>query len=825
MNKPLPLILLLGALTGCGHTAPLTLVQNGQPNATIVVQHDAPAQIADAAVELQEYITKISGVQLPLKTDGKEVPGINLNIGKTEATRDSDFPDATLNPETYVIRQREDDLYFTGNYPSPTAFAVYAFLQDQLGVRWFAPGEDWEFVPQNTSGTLATEVESIVRTPEFSPRLWTGHYWTDDWVKWNVRNRTWQSERVLRRQFQNKIYTIFPPSKYAKEHPEYYPLTAGKRWIPADDKNERWWPCIGNPEVQRLTIEHIRQHFDQNPNADSFSLGMDDIHHRCSCSLCQQLDANPGYSNRYYKFVNIVAKEIKKTHPDKYIGVLIYHIVRSLPSEVPKLEDNVFGYITQNSANWFNPATRKADQDLTREWAKRVKHLSRYDYMGLSSFTPRFYPHLLDEAIKFDKALGLEGMYSETYTFLPHTAPMLWCLAQLQWNAQQNVDVLLEDFYNKMYPSTHQQMKSYFNLLEKSWSTGRHPRFGSRSSWVHRDVVRQAVSISAADTRTGQKLLDAAYDAATTPIEKRRIDVARQGLKSASYVILGYDLAQHLAAFSPQNAQQAEAGLKLVRRFSALVHERNVYWTQAREQQNLFGENLRGLDTRGDFLFNTRNLQTSISQLDAPAQNGITRIAQWYHQNQPERAVQITNELLGLLPPGKTVDILETLNRLVTQPPASLTQNGNMEDLQTEKPTGVPVNWKTWSNQKGAQYSIVPGHNAGNGTQVLAPLTGKAIVQQSVPVLAGKQYVAIVWVKPASQEDATHTAFTLRLRTEKDWFTGKTALQATSAKRGDWQRLLLWITIPKGATSVAIQLSTANGASAVFDDAALYEVH
>src|SRR5690606_30335281 len=81
------------------YAGPLTLVEDGKPNATIVIEANAPAPIKVAGADLQKYIQKISGVQLPLKTDGKTVDGITLNIGKTDSATAADLPDAALNPE------------------------------------------------------------------------------------------------------------------------------------------------------------------------------------------------------------------------------------------------------------------------------------------------------------------------------------------------------------------------------------------------------------------------------------------------------------------------------------------------------------------------------------------------------------------------------------------------------------------------------------------------------------------------------------------------------------------------------------------------------
>ena len=233
-------VLAAAGVTLPAYAAPLTLVKDGQPNATIVVEADASDNVKAAANDLQKYLQKISGVQLPLKTDGVAVEGITLNVGKTQAAVAADLPDEKLNIESYAIRQREDDIYFAGRLPSPTAFAVYSFLQDNLGVRWFAPGDEWEYVPQSNTGNLTVDVKDVVSTPKTSPRIWSGHYWTSAWRAWMLRNKvTWGERRdefVPHRNFQNNIYRIFPPSKYAQAHPEYYTLVKGKRYIPKDDK-------------------------------------------------------------------------------------------------------------------------------------------------------------------------------------------------------------------------------------------------------------------------------------------------------------------------------------------------------------------------------------------------------------------------------------------------------------------------------------------------------------------------------------------------------------------------------------------------------------
>ena len=133
----------------------------------------------------------------------------------------------------------------------------------------------------------------------------------------------------------------------------------------------------------------------------------------------------------------------------------------------------------------------------------------------MGTFCPRVYPHTMAEQVKFDKSLGLEGMYTEVYTFLPHTAPMIWAFAKLQWDHTLDIDALLWDFYSKMYGDAAPRMKQYFDLLERSWGE---PREGRRG-WVHRNIVNQALSVSPQAVDAGFGLL--AKAAAATPTPRR----------------------------------------------------------------------------------------------------------------------------------------------------------------------------------------------------------------------------------------------------------------------------------------------------------------
>lgn len=827
---------LLTLVPGIAIADTLTLVKDRSAQATIVVEEKADEKLMQAALDLQFYIREISGAELPLKKDGIAAPGTNLHIGRTRGAQTDDAPGKDAGLEAFAVRLRDGDLYFRGKQNFPTAFAVYAFIEKHLGVRWFAPGDDWTYIPPKGSRpTLQVEIDDSITDPDFSPRVWSSHDFNADWNLWNLRNKTLQSEVVSKRNFQNNIYRVFPASKYAKTHPEYYPLINGKRQVPADDKPSRMFPCFGNPEVQQVTVEYIRGYFDRYPTQDSFSLGIDDVGSFCQCSLCRAMDTRPddyekrNFSNRYYSFVNIIAREVKKTHPDKFIGTLIYNVVQHLPENVPQMEDNVFGFMTQRSALWFKPEIKAHEQKMTLEWARRMKLLSRYDYFGMSTLAPRFYPHLMDEAIKLDKSLGFKGMYGEIYTFLPQTAPMIWSLAQLQWDADHNIDTLLDEFYEKMFGNAAPSVKRYFALMEESWMVNR----PGRNGWVWRNLKHQALSISPEAAIEGEKLLSQALLQTQDPLERKRIDIILAGLQYGAFVVKEYDLAAKIAEAPLKNERDAFAMKEQVIRFGQLISEREKFWRAAEQRDDLLGANIEGL--KGSW---QRSFFTNASPLELPVIRDIIRLTDWFSRHHPEHEKN-QQEILGAYPKSEVRLAVESWLYVQSHNPPSLLSNGDFENLgaNSAKPEGVdwitagaPRGWNFWSRYGAGGLKYVPGRESDNAIQIASSKTASAVsgslanLLRNVPGNAGETFFVIAWVKLNSIEDAEKVSLRIRTRQGSSGH-GDIGLgsQVTAAQTTQWQPLIASVTIPERATFMTLVLNVGE-ATVIFDDVALYKI-
>ena len=135
------------------------LVENGQPRAAIVIP-EAPSKVVQyAAEELKHHIRLITGCELPLVSENKRTQGIDkfIRLGDPGAKARWGIDVEKLPINSTVRKVTDDTVYLFGldgdgtpplndSTPMGTLFAVYDFLNTQLGVRWLWPGESGTYV-------------------------------------------------------------------------------------------------------------------------------------------------------------------------------------------------------------------------------------------------------------------------------------------------------------------------------------------------------------------------------------------------------------------------------------------------------------------------------------------------------------------------------------------------------------------------------------------------------------------------------------------------------------------------------------------------------
>jgi hypothetical protein len=170
---------------------PMTLVENGEANYSILLAEKPTPQDKKAAEGLQHWVAEITGTSLEVTS--KQAPGKNyLSLGETTlAMISSQAP--TLREEGYLIERLGPNLLLRGGSTRGIINAVYAVLEEDLGCRWYAG--DGATLPHTKTLTLNV----VPRT--FVPKLRV----RDPYFKvafdatWSLRNRTNAQEATVPR--------------------------------------------------------------------------------------------------------------------------------------------------------------------------------------------------------------------------------------------------------------------------------------------------------------------------------------------------------------------------------------------------------------------------------------------------------------------------------------------------------------------------------------------------------------------------------------------------------------------------------------------------
>ncbi len=555
--------LVLDALTfGSAATGEMVIVQDGQPRATIVVAKDAagPAKqkIKTAAEELQTYVQKISGAKLPIVDDGQNPSGTLVLLGRS---RWSDglgvaIPGGVTSgrrEEGFVIACKGDRLLLAGNNDGPyhgTEYAVYDFLRS-LGVRWFMPGEFGEIVPRMT--TIRVPEQRVEKKPDFVMRNWWLHALPElaaQEARWKLRNKM-NPEPMFAICGDSSVRAIVAPEPLRKEKPALLALNE-------DGTRNPYLPNLTNPEAARIAGGIIRDDLRKHPEANSYGFAPDDGMPRDfnpeTLKLSRgfvTLGGRPGVAGEasiteeWLTFVNRVAAEVHKEFPQAYIATNGY-ANRNLPPEGVKLDDRIvimFAAIWSCTMHGYDDdhCWQKTQQgQMLKRWCELCKNVWIYGYnynMLVSGLTP--FPEFtkLRRDFPLMKKWGVMGFHDESRNVWAEAGiASRYLRAQLEWNAEADVDAILDDFFGKWYGRAARPMKAFYFALDDALT--RSPIHG------HEDRVMPEVYTPELLSRLKQFVAEAEQAA---DMDRDRLHVRAERL-----------ICDHLAAYMEMAAAEAE---------------------------------------------------------------------------------------------------------------------------------------------------------------------------------------------------------------------------------------------------------------------------
>jgi len=321
-----------------GFVGAIEIAKDGKSVATIVAAKGIPLPDRRAARELQTFLKEVTGAELALDQEGKAASPRILIGEKSAQLVDPSFTTDGLGDEGIVIRTVGKDLILAGGDPRGTLYAVYTFLEDLVGCRWWAP--DASTIPKKS--TLQFDEINVRYTPtlEYREPFWETAFNRD----WAVRNKVNGTHIPLTPQvggkqviagFVHTFYPLIPPNRYFKDHPNWFSEIDGRR------KSEGGQLCLSNEEMRQELVKNLKELLRKNPQATQASVSQNDWGGYCQCPKCKAIDAEEGSpSGSILRFVNAVAADIEKEFPKVAISTLAYTYSQA-PPKIARPRDNV----------------------------------------------------------------------------------------------------------------------------------------------------------------------------------------------------------------------------------------------------------------------------------------------------------------------------------------------------------------------------------------------------------------------------------------------------------------------------------------------------
>ena len=476
-------------------TEKLFFILNSRSGYKILSEKGGPDIFPFAAQELQKYIRLATGARIPV-TCKPSPENIRMSIEN----------ESGKNGDAYSIVIQKGRILLKGSNQRSLLYAVYSFLQEHLGVRFFHAGED--IIQKKKNVILETgkkfyeadfKVRGLVLEGLKNEKL------AKDILDWMPKNRMnsvfisfkeWEAgaEKFIPEIKQRDLiltvgghsyFRFLPSTKYFTEYPEWYALRDGKRL-------ERGQLCFSNSKCIQTLFENIRLYLEKYPVIKKLSLWPADNKMYCECPSCRKKSFNHHYCG--------MMASLNKYLISEGIDVKVEHIAynASLCEDMLAVPEGIEKYISSDTLLAFwgrdysypfhkSPAPHDIKALKTvRKWIELCRktgnpfYMLEYynDFWMLTSLYPALSKTIAED-LQFYKSIEVDGITSlvvpceygiykdKNYPWSRIMGFNTYVYSSCLWDTDLKLKNLKDDYFDVCFGKSSAIAGKYFALLEK----------------------------------------------------------------------------------------------------------------------------------------------------------------------------------------------------------------------------------------------------------------------------------------------------------------------------------------------------------------------
>ena len=479
----------LAALTAVSG-AELVLAENGRTEYKVVAPTQATPAEAAAAEDLETTLKEITGADFSASPD------------KTKRILVGVVPPCDKEPlheDERRVTTHGGELYLYGGGEYGNVNAVYDFLRDELGCRWYNVTGD-EFIPRKEKLVIGELKKNM--TPSIP-------YMTSDRVNRYPAWRTFSRRHGLIDLFATNINTygahagqriipsglvpfggphgitntppplaLFKDKAYMKTNPEFFAVgPKGKRWAGSQ-------LCYSNMAIRdefERNIEIMLKDANYRDDRKILGIGQDDNAGKfCYCRECEALEKKYAHkAGAYFDFLLDMSRRFEKKHPKLLLCFLAYHDTLEPPECFKKLPANLLPSYAPLGCDFSKPLTHPVNAEQLRNFERWARLVPRMHWWSYPTTYPRpimSYPlvaniHRIAENFRLAHRLKVWLAYDQfgygPYHNFGFNDLRLYLLCELCRRIDADEKAIIKEYTDACYGKAAPMLRKYLAELEK----------------------------------------------------------------------------------------------------------------------------------------------------------------------------------------------------------------------------------------------------------------------------------------------------------------------------------------------------------------------